>query len=354
MMDGSGLQRWVILRSLVSGVIGSALCEPAPSQPPASSHELLFTTMGNPGFKVREVRGGADLDGDGCDDIVLMDMSSGNNQGKVRVVSGASGTVMWEALGIQTPEAFGADAAFMDVDGDSLPDVLVGAPTHCPPGCTPGDFSGRVGVLKGTTGVPVASIPVMLPPGSVGGLATSFGIHLAAGQDLTGDGVSDFVTCLTNWVPSALGFNAGGVTIVSGATGQLGTVIPGTMNVEAPGCDGNLGGDGALLLIPNAVPGNPGLVVVGSPRTYSSTQSSLGSLRVYDGNGQLILQEVGTNQFERLGNLVRGGQDLDGDGFQDFAVIRWPTQVLPLGWGVSTFLPQVDVYSGASVTLLYS
>lgn len=89
--------------------------------------------------------GGADLDGDGRGDLLASAPLQGGC-GKVSAHSGADGAPLREFLGQAGGDRFGHALSWIDdLDGDSLPDLAVGAPREDPNGTD----SGAVRVLSG-------------------------------------------------------------------------------------------------------------------------------------------------------------------------------------------------------------
>lgn len=147
-----------------------------------------------------------DLDGDGAVDVVAGAWAYPNNaaQGQVFVISSASGTVIRTLEGEREGDRFGwALAALPDVDGDALPDLLVGAPYA---GTT---SQGRVYVISAGTGAVLKVIE-----GKQAG--EQFGSALAGVGDRNGDGVVDYVIGAPGHAQSR-----GRADLVSGATGTV-------------------------------------------------------------------------------------------------------------------------------------
>lgn len=88
---------------------------------------------------------------------------------------------------------------------------------------------------------------------------------------------------------------------------------------------------------------------VGAPRDSTSTLSQHGLVRVYSGKGGPSLHnKVGAATDQMFGCSVAGVGDLNGDGFDDFAVGSADTDLL------STNAGRVDVYSGATGGVLFT
>lgn len=82
--------------------------------------------LGQYGFALA---GGRDLDGDGRGDVVAGAIFDGGWRGRVTVHSGANGQAVRQWIGDGVSDRFGWSVAVIeDLDGDRLPEVLVGAP----------------------------------------------------------------------------------------------------------------------------------------------------------------------------------------------------------------------------------
>jgi len=97
----------------------------------AASGELLWTVVGGPG----EVLGFGvvalgDIDGDGTPDVGIGAPNNRNPQhpGRVLLCSGKDGSLIREIVGTQPGERFGSlFAGEVDLNGDGVPDIVVGA-----------------------------------------------------------------------------------------------------------------------------------------------------------------------------------------------------------------------------------
>ncbi len=132
------------------------------------------------------VGGGLDYNGDGLDDVVVgaRNASLGTpNSGTVYVFSGADGSSLFVFGGSAIGDYFGESvAASGDIDGDGVPDIVVGAPGA--------DFNGpntgRVFVYSGADGSEIFSVD----GNSNGG---RLGASVSGALDTNGDGLDDIV-----------------------------------------------------------------------------------------------------------------------------------------------------------------
>jgi hypothetical protein len=126
-----------------------------------------------------------DLDGDGVTEIVIpaiTESSGGTIAGRVYVYSGATGTQIAVHDGTAF-ELFGySTSAAGDVDGDGLPDYIVGAPGYR---FAPTPPLGRVVVYSGADHSVIHEVVPAAP--------SAFGGAVSGAGDLDGDGHDDFI-----------------------------------------------------------------------------------------------------------------------------------------------------------------
>lgn len=131
------------------------------------------------------VAGGADLDGDGFEDIVA-GAPFAYGTGAVFVFSGADGGLILEMRGEETDGRFGTSVSVGgDIDGDGVRDLFVGDP-HGDPVMQTND-AGSAFAFSGRTGALLFRINGSNP-------GDALGTSVAGGGDLNGDGRSETLT----------------------------------------------------------------------------------------------------------------------------------------------------------------
>jgi len=233
------------------------------------------------------VRVVGDLDGDGFRDVTGVVWPCNPSCAPMIQIEARSGRDRSFLWGIQGPRdgAWGLDhAGDIDVNGDGTPDVVV---------CEyrANNFAGAVHVHEGRTGRLLYSIV------STPSLTQEFGRCVAKLGDLDGDGCEDFVVGCGHLSP----VQADVVVAISGRTGvalRIGVndgSRGGTVERSVTGC-GDVDGDGVV----DFAGGGYGNVIVFA----GGTGAILHRIRPYAGQSF-------------LGDVLRGGQDLDQDGVPD-------------------------------------
>ena len=265
----------------------------------------------------------ADVDGDGASEVLTsapFDAAGGMDAGRAYLYSGATGALLhaWTgAAGVRL--GFGiADAG--DVDGDGMPDVIVGAPG-------PMGGLGAAYLYSGATGEEIAVLASNVPGDVFGASVTGVG-------DVDGDGLADVLVGAPR-APS-LGVDGGRAMLFAAADwseprwareGEAGTRLGG-----GAGPLGDVSGDGSADVVVGAA-GNGGAVRVLSGDDGSDVHPPL----------------LGDADAGNLGQFfVAGVGDLDGDGVPDVYGGDFGDATLGPGTG------RAYVWSGASGERLHT
>ncbi len=312
------------------------------------------------------VAGVGDINGDGYADFVVGEPGYGSNaRGRLRLISGYTGAVIWSVEGAGADYGFGAATASLgDVTGDGREDVVVGSPGY-------NNFAGRWQILNGQTGVSIATVNYGTAFGGFGesfarvgdidgdgdteflvgaqayntgtgrvelwsvngGLIRthngtnffdSFGEGLAGGRDLGTDGVPDYVIGSSGFDGTG-GSNCGRIFVYSGASGTL------VATRDGDGIADNLGRSVAMIasISANGVKAN---IVAGASDGGGLTPSEGGTgyVRIYSGAGNTtpiftlgyttLATYVGEAVGDSYGWSLCDAGDVDGDGAGDFGV----------------------------------
>jgi len=255
------------------------------------------------------VTGLGDVDGDGHADYAVGQPSlSGEQPGSVRVYGGADGGLLYALEGLSAGDGFGsALAAVGDVDGDTVPDLVVGA-----------SGGAYVRLVSGATG---ALLHHFTGPGA------GYGACVAAAGDIDGDGTGDLA------IGSPL-FN--GVDVMSGATAALlrrFETLGGSFGASIAAL-GDVDGDGTPDLL------------IGSPDDGLLGNAGSGSALVVSGQtGAHLYKFFGNNGAEHAGASLASLGDLDGDALPEL-LLGTPGDLVP-GPGSAG---SVKAYSGTLAT----
>ena len=246
------------------------------------------------------VAGAGDVNRDGRPDLLVgapgQTVGGRANQGQAYVLSGADGRLL---LTLDNPipqanAAFGAAVAGAeDVNGDGLPDLLVGVPEQDE------RFrdQGQAFVFSGADGRLLLTL-------SASQGCCRFGRAVAAAGDVNGDGAPDLLVEDDD--------SAGDVQVFSGADGSVLRTLdspPGATRFgEAVAGIGDVNGDGAPDLL------------VGAPTTNVGGEAQQGRAFVFSGADASLLRTLDLPILERLaflGSAVAGAGDVNGDGVPD-------------------------------------
>src|SRR5262245_44157299 len=333
------------MRTLVLSSLVLAICAGAHSQTP-----LLAPHGDHAGDQF----GGAicvtdDLDGDGVPDVLIGAPAlpgSASAPGFARVVSGADGSLIYRLQTGAQPDLFGATAAAsLDLDGDGLRDLLVGQP-----GAGPHLAGPEVLLFASSTGQNIAAFADI-----TGDSWNAFGHGLADIGDVNGDGDSDVAI----GAPSLSDEHAGFVRIAWGplalhldidgdATGDhFGFAVAGVGDTDLDGVPDVLAGapGGNFTRLLSGADGATLLTLPGEGGDFGSAVSAVGDL---DGNGVPDLA-VATPLFDRV-DIFSGA---DGDLLRRFekAGGEFGRSIAPLGDVNDDLVPDLLVGAPADAVL---
>jgi len=233
------------------------------------------------------------------------------------------GDVAGDELGVSVANAG-------DVNGDSIPDFIIGADRADPGGITD---AGYAFVYDGATGN-------LLYQKDGSSEYAKFGWSVCTAGDVNNDGNSDFIIGAYGAAPGGL-TDAGSAFVYDGATGNLLYQKDGTAEGDyfgfAVSTAGDVNNDGYSDFIVGAYGAEPGGLL------------QAGSAYVYDGaTGNLLYQKDGTAEGDYFGFAVSTAGDVNNDGSSDFIVGSYYADPGGLNQAGSAY-----VYDGATGNLLY-
>lgn len=226
------------------------------------------------------VSGLGDVNGDGHDDIVIgtpyFDGPLGGGSGRIEVISGATGGVLYAKTTLGGSELGYCVASAGDVDGDGVTDIAAGAPG-----------AGRVTIFDGADGSVIRHL--------FGSAAGKFGRAVADVGDVNLDGVDDLL--VGSNTKAVLFDGASGDKIFTYVTG-LGSSVGGV---------GDIDGDG----IPDFGIGQTALDGVGD---------HLGRVEAYSGLTGAMVRLYEAPSAWGFGTSICALGDMDGDGLDDLLI----------------------------------
>jgi hypothetical protein len=245
-----------------------------------------------------------DLDHDGVPDVIggaIDDDDLGESTGSARVWSGATGAVIHTFIGDTLRELFGYSVdGGRDVDGDGTCDVVVGGAYFT--------SAARGGVVRVYSGATFA----LLWSTAIAPARDALGSSVAFVGDLDGDGRSVVLAGARQPFAGGVGY----ARLYSGASGALLQHIAAGSLQRAFGTSVTAAGDVDFDNVPD--------FAIGAPD--SSTGGTLsGVVRLYSGASATPITDYVGLAGSHLGNCVRGGGDMSGEGWPDL-VLGAPTE----------------------------
>lgn len=264
-----------------------------------------------------------DLNSDGIGDLLVCapgsDSGGFSNNGAVRLLSGADGTLIHQFEGTADFERMGQSVvALPDINSDSIPDLAISS--------LKGD--GEVTLWSGADRVLIDTIPA--PAG-----AHEFGCDLAVLPDISANGFDELLIGAEN--TEVLGVAAGAVYAYDLDTRLAVQTVTGSALGDTFGC--------AVSAIADCNSDSIADYLVSAPGADPSSLTNAGSVFLISGaDGSTLVQIDGVRAGQFLGTSVRGLDDLNGDLVPDFAI--GTVRDFPSG-GSGLFVGSVAIHSGA-------
>jgi len=278
-----------------------------------------------------DISNAGDVNGDGVNDVLIGAMSFngvGQKSGAAYLYDGRTGEQIYAWFGEAARDQFGFRAAAAgDIDGDGRPDIAIAAPSNS----ENGELAGKVYLYSGATGELIRSY-LGENPGDM------FGERIWGGFDLHNDGHGELLIGSLNYRPQRR--RAGRVYLYSGVNGSLIRTFDGENATDQLGYRlktlNDLNADGIREIAMSAI-------------YYDGNGPDSGRVYIYSGATlDLLYQYTGDREGDRLGRVVQSLGDLNGDGYNDFAIASPFVSVDGLGAEVG----RVYVYSGRNGSLL--
>ncbi len=297
-VDGDGYDDVVVGAYKVSGNTGAAYLYRGSASGLSSTASTTLTGPAGMYLCGFSVAGGADVNGDGYDDVA---MACAYSLGRVYVFHGsAAGLSSTASSTLVSTSAirFGYGLAVVpSLDGDAYGEVAVGAPAYS-------GSRGRTTVYAGSA-IGVSSVAATTLDGPAA--SSYFGLAVESAGDINGDGYHDLAIGAPTWsgnfgqasvyYGSASGLSSGSVTTLSGTSAKaLGTAL----------AAGDFDDDGYDDL------------------AVGSTQSGGGEVWVYEGGAgglsSAATRTLSDSTTSYFGTALASMADTNGDGVTDLAV----------------------------------
>jgi hypothetical protein len=208
-----------------------------------ATHGILWTKTGTTGqdlgYSIAVLN---DITGDGRKDIIVGTPGANNNSGGWLILSGSNGATLASYVYANGISGFGESLAVVgDADGDGDQEFIVGAPSY-------NNLQGRVEIWSVNGGL------LRAHNGPAG--TSRFGVSVAGGYDMSGDGRPDYVVG-SPWYPGSAGAASGRISIYSGVSGAL------LATREGDGPNDYLGQ--SCVMVPSLSGSSAGTILAGAP-----------------------------------------------------------------------------------------
>ncbi|KAA3611544.1 MAG: hypothetical protein DWQ01_05490 [Planctomycetota bacterium] len=244
-----------------------------------------------------------DINGDGVPDLILGAPGAFWDQGRAYLVSGYSGNPILEISGNQGNEQLGYSVSELgDVNGDGFGDLVIGALLTDSGGIH--DVGGAF-VISGSDGSRLFE--------HFGNSNLSrFGAAVDGGKDVNGDGTPDYLVSAYQDDPSGL-TSAGTAWVYSGANGATLYEISGE---EAGDEFGK-----ALALVDDLNQDQFADFLISAPEADANGLTLAGKVYLYSGkDGSLLQVFTGEEENQHFGSALAGAGDVDDDGFPEILI----------------------------------
>jgi hypothetical protein len=240
---------------LADVVVGAPRAEPGDVFVFSGASGAVARVLGTPGTQDMfgwSAASAGDVNQDGVPDIIVGAPNASprgvEDGGSAFVFSGADGSLLWRFDGEASSHPGRSVASAGDLNGDGVPDILVGAPWAYPGGLT---SAGSVFVYSGADGSLLRRFD--------GSSRSNLGDSVAGPGDVNGDGVPDVISSAADPPPPPGGSYTSVALIFDGASGdlvrRLDNLGPGRCSVAGAG---DVNGDGladVVVGVPYASPG---------------------------------------------------------------------------------------------------
>ena len=286
------------------------------------------------------VSGGGDVNGDNIPDVLvgepLLDTAQGTRAGTVYAFDGQTGALHWKKNGNESFDHFGFGVKIIDdLNGDNFEDYIVSAP----------EFGGFP--QKSRAGMVSAFASGISPPFDL--IWEREGVHgsdylgwsLSIAQDVNGDGIRDILAGAPG-SPIITG-NANGTGKAHLLSGRDGAIL---FSIVGENVGDRFGWSVASLDDIN----NDGIkdFIVGAPAFDVAGQEDAGKVYIYDVQGNLLRTITDSSQNNHFGKSVADVGDFNRDGLGDFLVGA------PNVDSVGSNNGRATIYSGVDGSVLWS